>query len=58
MNREVQGGTSYTVVDSQTAVQGDNEMSFDTTPLPAGVYLYQVNDGTNTIQTGKLVITK
>ncbi|ABG60028.1 T9SS type A sorting domain-containing protein [Cytophaga hutchinsonii] len=54
----IQGGNVLRVVDAYSASTGINEMTFDTTNIPAGIYLYQLLDGTNTIQTGKLVITK
>ena len=54
----IQGGNVLRVVDAYSASTGINEMTFDTTNISAGIYLYQLLDGTNTIQTGKLVITK
>lgn len=54
----LQGGTSYTVIESQSVSAGINEVSFDTSILSAGLYMYELTDGTNTILTGKLVITK
>lgn len=54
----MQGGASYTLFTNQSASEGENEVTFDTNTIPAGIYLYQLSDGTNTFQTGKLVITK
>jgi len=41
-----------------SVAQGDNQVSFDTSSLAAGIYLYQLSDAGNTIQTGKIVVTK
>lgn len=54
----MQGHDAYTVLDKHLTVQGENIVSFDTATLPAGIYLYQISDVNNTIQTGKLVVTK
>ena len=54
----LQAGASYTVFENQSATKGINQVSFDTSTLPAGLYVYELNDGSNTFQTGKLVILK
>ena len=54
----MQGGAAYSLFTNQPVSEGQNEVTFDTNTIPAGIYLYQLSDGTNTFQTGKLVITK
>jgi len=54
----IQGGASYTVFTDKSASQGNNEITFDTSTIPAGLYVYQLSDGTDTFQTGKFVIVK
>jgi hypothetical protein len=54
----IQGGASYAVFANQSASQGNNEIIFDTSIIPAGIYIYQLSNGTDTFQTGKLVVVK
>lgn len=54
----VQGGMSYTLFTNQSVSAGQNEITFDVSAIPAGMYLYQLSDGTDTFQTGKIVIVK
>jgi hypothetical protein len=54
----IQGGASYTVFTNQAASQGNNEIVFDTNIIPAGIYVYQLSNGTDTFRTGKFVVVK
>jgi hypothetical protein len=54
----IQGGSSYTVFNNQVASQGNNEIVFDTNIIPAGIYVYQLSNDTDTFQTGKFVVVK
>jgi hypothetical protein len=46
------------VFNNQTGMKGDNKIGFSISGLPAGLYMYQLIGASNTIQTGKLVITE
>jgi hypothetical protein len=54
----LQGGASYIPFSNQVGTKGDNKIGFSVSGIPAGLYMYQLKDASNTIQTGKLVISE